>query len=573
MSEPRWSIPENWVWVASGEISRVVGGGTPNTSDPSNFSDDGIPWITPADLSGFRQAYISKGRRDLSEKGYQSSSAKMMPAGTVLYSSRAPIGYCVIAANEISTSQGFKSFIPKGGILPEYIRYYLLGSVEYAESRARGTTFKELSGARASQLSIPLAPLAEQKRIVAKLDNLISHTARARAALDQIPVLIEKYKEGLFELAFSGRLTEDWRDENANDLPVPLEKIRKLRAKNPRLLKREAADNQPEYLLPPDWRWISPDEIASDDGYAIGIGPFGSDLVRGDYRESGVRLVFVRDIRRGYFETKDAHYITSEKANELRKHIARAGDVLITKMGDPPGDACLFPTNEDFAVITADCIKITPHPEVVGAPYLSFAMRSPQVRSQIKSITAGVAQQKVSLRRFRKIALPIPPIAEQIEIVRRIETAFSWLDRVVDEYTEASKRLAALGESILQVAFRGELVPQNSTDEPVSMLLERIETEKKAIQSKPKSARKAVHPQKTMKRGVTMANLIEVLKSRENWISASDAAQALGVGNGATSDTVEGFYNELREHLQDGLIEVERRGNEDWLRLTLISRG
>jgi type I restriction enzyme S subunit len=100
------------------------------------------------------------------------------------------------------------------------------------------------------------------------------------------------------------------------------------------------------------------------------------------------------------------------------------------------------------------------------------------------------------------------------------------------------------------------------------MLLERVEAEGKTIQAKSKSGRKAAaRSQKPMKRGVTMANLIEVLKSKENWVSASDAAEMLGIGDGATSDAVEGFYDELRVCLQDGHIEVERRGDEDWLRL------
>lgn len=111
MSDKRWIIPNSWQWVYAGDIADVIGGGTPSTRDLSNFkeSGDGIPWLTPADLSNYDATYISRGARDISEKGLTSSSAKLMPKGTVLFSSRAPIGYCVIALNEISTNQGFKS--------------------------------------------------------------------------------------------------------------------------------------------------------------------------------------------------------------------------------------------------------------------------------------------------------------------------------------------------------------------------------------------------------------------------------------------------------------------------------
>ncbi|TIM34158.1 MAG: restriction endonuclease subunit S, partial [Mesorhizobium sp.] len=114
MSEARWEIPANWVWTSMGDIADVVGGGTPNTGDEGNFAEEGIAWLTPADLTGYEEAYISRGRRNLSEQGYRTSAARIMPAGTVLFSSRAPVGYCAIASAEISTNQGFKSFVLKG---------------------------------------------------------------------------------------------------------------------------------------------------------------------------------------------------------------------------------------------------------------------------------------------------------------------------------------------------------------------------------------------------------------------------------------------------------------------------
>lgn len=129
--EGRWIIPACWVWVCAGEIADVISGGTPSTSDPSNFTKDGIPWLTPADLSNYKSTYIERGARDISEKGLKTSSARILPKGSVLFTSRAPIGYCVIAGNEISTNQGFKSFILSGDISPEFVRYYLLSAKAY----------------------------------------------------------------------------------------------------------------------------------------------------------------------------------------------------------------------------------------------------------------------------------------------------------------------------------------------------------------------------------------------------------------------------------------------------------
>ena len=99
-------IPATWRWVRLDTVGAIIGGGTPSATDPDNFveSGDGIPWLTPADLGGYSELYISRGARDLSEKGSKGSSATLMPAGTVLFTSRAPIGYVAIAANPISTN-------------------------------------------------------------------------------------------------------------------------------------------------------------------------------------------------------------------------------------------------------------------------------------------------------------------------------------------------------------------------------------------------------------------------------------------------------------------------------------
>ena len=115
-----FDIPSNWTWTTMGEIADVVGGGTPRTNDPENYEGGTIPWITPADLSGYTAKYISHGERFITKSGLACSSAKMMPSGTVLFSSRAPVGYVAIAAKPVCTNQGFKSFVLKTkDILPD----------------------------------------------------------------------------------------------------------------------------------------------------------------------------------------------------------------------------------------------------------------------------------------------------------------------------------------------------------------------------------------------------------------------------------------------------------------------
>jgi type I restriction enzyme, S subunit len=171
-----FSIPASWSWVPLERLGAVVGGGTPSASNPENFADpgEGIPWLTPADLGGYAELFISRGKRDLTESGLQDSSATLMPAGAVLFTSRAPIGYVAIAKNDISTNQGFKSVVPYIGDCSPFIAMVLKTFAPDIDANAPGTTFKEVSGKLVAGVPFPLAPLAEQRRIVAKVDELMA---------------------------------------------------------------------------------------------------------------------------------------------------------------------------------------------------------------------------------------------------------------------------------------------------------------------------------------------------------------------------------------------------------------
>ena len=137
----------NWSECTLSDIGSVVAGGTPSKSKPEYYADQGIAWITPKDLSVNKSKFISHGENDISELGFSKSSAAKMPAGTILFSSRAPIGYIAIAQNEVTTNQGFKSVIPNENISTAYMYFLLKNLLPTIEGMASGSTFKEISGA------------------------------------------------------------------------------------------------------------------------------------------------------------------------------------------------------------------------------------------------------------------------------------------------------------------------------------------------------------------------------------------------------------------------------------------
>ena len=204
--EAPWDVPKSWQWSPMGHACPVIGGGTPSTTNPDNFSGD-IPWVTPADMSHHVGKLIARGARSISEAGLAGSGARLLPKGTVLFSSRAPIGYVAVAANPVSTNQGFKSFVPPAGISSDYVYYWLVSAKRFAEKLANGTTFLEISGANAALIPFPLAPAAEQTRIVEKIEELLSDLDAGVAELKAAQKKLTQYRQSLLKAAVEGVLT------------------------------------------------------------------------------------------------------------------------------------------------------------------------------------------------------------------------------------------------------------------------------------------------------------------------------------------------------------------------------
>lgn len=200
-------IPKGWKWVKVEDFAEVVSGGTPSTDRPEFWNGD-IAWITPKDLSDFKFRYISRGERNISRQGLESSNAKLLPKGTVLLSSRAPVGYLAIAKNELTTNQGFQSLVPKENVITEFLYYLLKDNVEYLKSQASGTTFGEISKSTLKKLIFLLPPLPEQKAIaevLSSLDDKIDLLHRQNKTLEEMAMtlfrqwFIEPTKDGLPE--------------------------------------------------------------------------------------------------------------------------------------------------------------------------------------------------------------------------------------------------------------------------------------------------------------------------------------------------------------------------------------
>lgn len=205
-------MKSDWKECTLAELGEIVGGATPSTKDEQNYGGD-IAWITPKDLSTLKGRFISRGERNITEKGLRSCSAQIMPKNAVLFSSRAPIGYVAIAANPVCTNQGFKSIVANSDNDPMFLYYLLKYNKNAIEAMGSGTTFKEVSGStmRGIRVYVPISK-AEQQRIAAILSALDEKIAINRAINDNLSKQIKTICTAwLSDYApFGGVLPDDW---------------------------------------------------------------------------------------------------------------------------------------------------------------------------------------------------------------------------------------------------------------------------------------------------------------------------------------------------------------------------
>ena len=202
-----------------GDVGTIVGGGTPSTKI-SEYWDGDIPWLTPKDLSIYKEVYVSYGERNITKKGLNGSSARLMPKGSVLFSSRAPIGYIAIAQNDICTNQGFKSIIPNENTSSEYLYYWLKLNKNKIENLGTGTTFKEVSGAVMKNIEIDLPDLPTQRSISATLsalDDKIAVNNKINSCLEEMAKAIFKSWFVDFE-PWGGVMPSEWKEGIITDI-------------------------------------------------------------------------------------------------------------------------------------------------------------------------------------------------------------------------------------------------------------------------------------------------------------------------------------------------------------------
>lgn len=201
--ELKRDIPVGWESLTLDYLGEIIGGSTPSREIESYFTRDGIPWITPKDLSlNTGKKFIQKGELDVTEQGKNSASLNILPKGTVLMSSRAPVGYLAIARNNVTTNQGFKSFVPKSYFTTEYLYYTIKNLLPVIENNASGSTFKEVSG---SVLKTILG-LAPKETIVASYTNILKPIFNMQENMEEENQQLSSLRDWLLPMLMNGQV-------------------------------------------------------------------------------------------------------------------------------------------------------------------------------------------------------------------------------------------------------------------------------------------------------------------------------------------------------------------------------
>ncbi|MFG6322743.1 MAG: restriction endonuclease subunit S [Lachnospiraceae bacterium] len=424
--EKPYSIPDTWLWVRLVDIGDIVGGGTPKTSEVSFWENGTISWITPADMRGLGK-YVSCGMRKITNAGLEKSSARLLPKGTVIYSSRAPIGYIAIALNELCTNQGFKSVIPFNVELSEYLYYCLISQTQNIISRASGTTFKEISGGEFGQTIIPIPPLAEQKRIVAKIEELLPYIEKYDKAYSKLTVFNKKFPEdmqkSILQYAMQGKLVEQMAEEGTGEelyCQIQAEKEKLIKDGKIKKEKRlpEILENEIPFDIPKSWKWVKLNSIVTI-------------ITDGDHQpppqvDTGIPFLVISNMSQGnlsFINTRNVSQEYYDNLQEARK--PQSGDILFTVTGSY-GIVILVKTDKKFCVQRHIAIIKKPF---VSADYLVKCLSAPFSYKQCKEKATGTAQKTVGLDTLRNLILPLPPLAEQERIVAKLEKVLQFFNK------------------------------------------------------------------------------------------------------------------------------------------------
>lgn len=387
----------SWPLVKLKDCCAVVGGATPKREVPEYWDSTDVPWVTPKDVSDLACPTLEDAPEYISEAGFKSCSTSMLPKGSVLVTSRAPIGNIAIAGRNLCTNQGFKSLIPGESVDGLYLYYCMKHSSQRLQALGNGATFKEVSKKIVEEFEIPLPPLPEQKRIAAILDK----TDAIRRKRQQAIQLADDFLSAQFLQKFGDPKDSPFGSKSLKDVALKV---------------TDGAHFTPTYV------------------------------------ESGIPFLRVTDINRGEVDWSKVKYIPLEEHQELIKRCKpEKGDVLYSKNGTI-GVPRLIDWDQEFSIFVSLCL-IKPNPNYLRGRYLYSFLQTPFALKQATQKAKSATVTNLHLVEIKEIKLPVPSLSIQDEWIDFVDGFDCMRARLIESLNKSNDAF----NSLSQKAFSGQL--------------------------------------------------------------------------------------------------------------------
>ena len=363
--ERRLSMKHGWEYKKLGEICQIVTGSTPKTSVQEYWGGK-YPWVTPAELKG--DVFIDDTERHITDEAVAHTNVTLLPIGTVLLSSRAPIGKVAITTREMYCNQGFKNLICSDTIFNKYLYFWLKGKTDYLNSLGRGATFKEISKSIVENIQIPLPPIQSQQYIVSELDKINELICLKKEQLKDY----DNLAQSIFYEMFG--------DPVANDKKWDIESLGKV------CDVRDGTHDSPQYL-----------------------------------QESPYILITSKNLVNGKIDYSNVNYISEEDYIAINKRSqVDDGDIIMAMIGTIGNPIIVKLEEHKFCIKNVALIKFF-NDSLVSNKYVHSLLNNESYLTFIKSQNKGGTQKFVALGTIRKLPIPIPPLSYQQQFAQRIE--------------------------------------------------------------------------------------------------------------------------------------------------------
>ena len=493
--------PKGWASATLGDVAHWGSGGTPARNSP-HFYEGTIPWIKTGELG---PKYIRGAEEHISEEAIQNSSAKVFPAGSVgiaMYG--ATIGKLSIWAINASTNQACAVAQPYDGVLNnEFLFYFLLSERRGLVEAGKGGAQPNISQGVLKNWPIRLPPLNEQHRIVTKIEELFSEFDNGIESLKTAQVQLKVHRQAVLKHAFDGKLTAEWREEHKDKLVSADEIVAHIKQEREARYQEQFADwkvavkkweakgqkgkkpskpRPPKPLskllddvrgtlvdLPDYWLWDKLGWMTC--GVEYGTAAKSSEV-------GLVPVIRMGNLQNGKIDWDDLVF-TSDK-EEIKKYTLNSGDVLFNRTNSPElvGKTAIY-RGERPALFAGYLIRINQIETIAESQYVNLFLGSHVARQHGNTVkTDGVNQSNINGEKLQAYPFPYCSLAEQCEVVRILDEKLSLTDQLMQEIDAQLTKSNALRQSILKMAFSGQLVAQDPRDEPASVLLDKIKTAK-----------------------------------------------------------------------------------------------